>query len=179
MYDDFLNYMNYPYTMSNRSTYNNKYNNEYRAIPATQVPTDILDLIKDAVASEREDEIFYDFLLASAPNDEDKKIIDSIRNDERHHNELFRKLYLELTGISLPKGTSVPEPEYNLPYIKGLEQALMGELSAVEKYRRILASMEDRQKYNTVMEIMTDELKHASKYNFLITKNMVGMNIKE
>lgn len=177
MYDDFLNYMNYPYTVSNRNIYNSR-SDSYRAIPATQVPTDILELIKDSVSSEREDEAFYDYLIASAPSAEDKKIIESIRNDERHHNELFRKLYLELTGVSLPKSPSIVEPEYNLPYIKGLEQALMGELSAVEKYRRILASMEDRQRYNTVMEIMTDELKHAAKYNFLITKNMVAMTNK-
>lgn len=175
MYDDFLNYMNYPYTVSNRNVYNSKYNS-YRAIPATQVPTDILELIKDSVNSEREDEAFYDFLIASAPSAEDKRIIESIRNDERHHNELLRKVYLELTGISLQKNSNPVEPEYNLPYIKGLEQALMGELTAVERYRKILASMEDRNRYNTLMEIMTDELKHAAKYNFLITKNMVGMN---
>lgn len=184
MYDDFLNYMNYPYTPSSRSTYNDNYKNNiynndiYRAVPATKVASDILEMIKESVMSEAEDEAFYDFLIAVAPTAEDKKMIESIRNDERHHNEMFRKIYLELTGVALPKPKEPIESEIDLPYGKGLEQALMGELAAVEKYRKILAAMDDKQRYNMLMEIMTDELKHASKYNFLITKNMGSMITK-
>lgn len=179
MYDEFTNYigyMDYPYISYNRGMYNN-----YR-VPQpqskVQVSKEVLDLIKDSVASEREDELFYDYLLALATSPEDKRIIESIRNDERHHNQMFRKIYLELTGVALPKDKDMKEPELNLTYLQGLEQALMGELSAVEKYRKILAEMADRQRYNMVFEILTDELKHASKYNYLISKNLFDMSIK-
>jgi len=176
MYDEFSNnfgYMNYPYIGYNKNLYNS--NDIHRANATVKVPKEILELIKDSVASEKEDELFYDYLLTKATSEEDKKIIESIRNDERHHNQMYRKIYLELTGVALPKAPEVKEPELNLTYMQGLQQALMGELSAVEKYRKILAEMSDKQRYNMVFEILTDELKHAAKYNFLITKNMVYM----
>lgn len=175
MYDEFSNglgNMSYPYIPYNRNTYNNI----YRSVSTPQVSKEVLDLIKDSVASEREDELFYDYLLSVATSQEDKKIIESIRNDEMHHNQLLRKIYLELTGIALPKAADANEPEINTTYIQGLENALMGELSAVEKYRKILADMTDKQRYSMVFEILTDELKHAAKYNFLIAKNMANMN---
>lgn len=179
MYDEFLNsmgYMDYPYIPYNRNLYKSNNSYSYRATPQVQTSKEVLELIKESVASEREDELFYDFLLSVATSQEDKNIIESIRNDERHHNQMFRKIYHELTGIVLPKATTEMEPEYTITYIQGLEKALMGELSAVEKYRKILAEMADKQRYNMVFEILTDELKHAAKYNFLITKNMVSMN---
>lgn len=179
MYDEFSNgysYMNYPYYSYNRSTYYD--DGIYRAAPITptsHVPKEVLDLIKNSVASERHDELFYDYLISIAPTEEDKKIIESIRNDERHHNQMYRKIYLELTGVSLPKATEGPTSEqFTFTYLQGLEQALMGELSAVEKYRKILAEMSDKQRYNMVFEILTDELKHAAKYNYLIAKEMSG-----
>ena len=177
MYDEFSNnfgYINYPYIAYSKNIYNN---DTYRATTTVHVPKEILEMIKDSVTSEKEDERFYDHLIAIAPSQEDKKIIESIRNDERHHNQLFRKIYLELTGVALPKNVlESSETELNITYMQGLEQALMGELSAVEKYRKILAEMADKQRYNMVFEILTDELKHAAKYNFLITKNMFNMN---
>jgi len=179
MYDEFSNnlgYIDYPYIPQSRNIFNSNY--MYRSNPQATVSKEILELIKTSVASEKEDERFYDYLLAKTINKDDKKIIESIRNDERHHNQMLRKIYLELTGIALPKAPEVKEPELNLTYTQGLEQALMGELAAVEKYRKILFEMKDQERYNMIFEILTDELKHASKYNFLIAKNLFNMSIK-
>ncbi|MDD2377207.1 MAG: ferritin-like domain-containing protein [Clostridia bacterium] len=176
MYDEFssdLGYINYPYTGYNRNLYNTK--DIYNTNTTVQVSKEVLESIKKSVASEKEDERFYDYLIAISTSKKDKEIIESIRIDERNHNQMFRKIYLELTGIALPKSVESVETELNLTYIQGLEQALMGELSAVEKYRKILAEMTDKQRYNMVFEILTDELKHAAKYNFLITRNLVDM----
>jgi rubrerythrin len=176
MYDEFSNvlgYMNYPYIPYNKVMNSN---DVYRVEAAVHVSKEILELIRSSVASEREDELFYDFLISKAPNEEDIRIIESIRNDERHHNQMFRKIYLELTGVALPKAPEAKEPELDFTYMQGLEKALMGELSAVEKYRKILAEMSDKQRHNMVFEILTDELKHAAKYNFLIAKNMALMS---
>lgn len=129
-------------------------------------------LIKKSVENEKEDEMFYDTLLSQTNNKQDKEIIQSIITDERKHNKMFRELYPELTGITLPKSENKTTESNTSSYINNLEKALFGELSAVEKYRKIMAAMPDKQKYNMLMEIMTDELKHAHKYNFLITKNI-------
>jgi rubrerythrin len=127
-------------------------------------------LIKDAVSSEREDELFYDYLLKVAPSEKDKEIIKDIRDDERKHSRLFREIYCELTGQTLPPPT---QAEFTPPasYCAGLQQALFGELGAVEKYRMILFAMQDRVHINKMTEIITDELKHANKWNYLYSKN--------
>lgn len=129
-----------------------------------------LELIRGAVSGEREDELFYDYLINEAPDQEDKDIITSIRNDERKHNKMFRELYYQLTGQMLPK--QMPGEEFSKPisYCEGLKKALFGELGAVERYRRILFALQNRTHINMLTEIITDELKHASKYNYLITK---------
>ena len=57
-----------------------------------------------------------------------------------------------------------------MDYKSNLEKALFDELDAVAKYRKILGTMPSGNSYTLLMSIMTDELRHASKYNFLITK---------
>ena len=57
-----------------------------------------LKLIAEAVQGEKEDQIFYDYLIANAPTQEQKEIISTIRNDEIRHNQLYKKMYKELTG---------------------------------------------------------------------------------
>lgn len=56
----------------------------------------------------------------------------------------------------------------NMNYKSNLEKALFGELEAVAKYRKILGTMPSGNNYTLLMSIMTDELRHAIKYNFLI-----------
>ena len=55
-----------------------------------------------------------------------------------------------------------------MDYKSNLEKALFDELDAVAKYRKILGTMPSGNSYTLLMSIMTDELRHASKYNFLI-----------
>jgi rubrerythrin len=83
---------------------------------------------------------------------------------------MYRQLYFELTGQTLPppKETAFERPS---TYCAGIQKALFGELGAVERYRRILFAMQNRRHINMLTEIITDELKHASKYNYLYAKN--------
>ena len=127
-----------------------------------------INMIKNSVADETEDAAMYEALINMAPNEEAKNIITSIRNDEKLHNRLLREIFTELTGVVLPQtmdNTNYPK----LTYIDGLKKAFMGELSAVEKYREILTYMPTKELYNKILYIMTDEMKHAIKYNYLIT----------
>jgi rubrerythrin len=131
----------------------------------------VISMISQAIAGERNDELFYDYLISVAPTEQEKKVIASIRDDERKHRRMFRRLYTQLTGQAPAPGLGEQE-EFKRPssYLEGIEQALMGELKAFENYRTIYLSL-PQQYRDTVFEIMTDEIKHASYYNWLYAKN--------
>ena len=127
-----------------------------------------IDLIRKSVGDEKEDEMFYEELINIAPTQKEKDIIASIRDDERKHNKILRDLYYKFTGTMLPSDTSMPSPTQSKTYKEQLEKALFGELDAVKKYRKIMGAMPDDESYTLLMSIMTDEIRHANKYNFLI-----------
>lgn len=147
------------------------YNNYERNISGELISlNDAISLIKKSVSDEKEDELFYDTLMQLAPTEKDKNIIMSIRNDEAKHNRILKDLFYYFTGQALTPDYSTYDMKSNLSYNAGLEKALFGELDAVVKYRKILGAMPNRYSYTLLMSIMTDELKHADKYNFLITQ---------
>ena len=129
-----------------------------------------LTLVKEAINGEKEDELFYDYLLSLAPTIEEKNIITTIRDDERKHNKYFREIYDFYTGMSIPSKTNVTF-EKPQSYIDGIKKAKFGELSAVEKYRDIRAGIPDRYHRDILFEILTDELKHAHKYDYILYLN--------
>lgn len=129
-----------------------------------------LQLIREAVSGESEDRRFYEYLINVAPTSEEKKIISGIRDDEISHFGLFRQIYRELTGQTLPPPA---QEEFKKPatYCEGLKNAFMGEQGVVPKYRRILFALQNRTQINKLTAIITDELRHASIYNYLYAKN--------
>ena len=152
----------------NVCTYN--YLNDSRTNEMTSDLKEALELIKKSIEGEKEDAEFYTLLLSLTTNEEDINIIKGIISDERKHNQILRNLYFELTSKKLPESRNDMSVDNMLNYRKNLQKALMGELDAVKRYRKIMASMPDNKKYAAVMEILTDELRHANIYNFLIAK---------
>ena len=132
-----------------------------------------IEKVKDYILDENNDEAFYNKLIMQAPNDEEKKIISDIRDDEKSHAKIFRKIFTELTGVVLPESPQhKSQSEHNnMTYLEGLKQALFGELNAVKKYRETMAYMPNSQLYNMFMFVLTDEITHANKYNYLINMN--------
>jgi len=132
-----------------------------------------IGLMKEAVQGERNDELFYDEMIKLAPNAEQASIIASIRDDERGHNYMFRGMIRAITGQEV---AGVSDEQYTRveSYISGLQRALQGELAAVEKYRKIWFGLPAGIYRDTVYGIILDELKHASKYNYLFTLNRTG-----
>ncbi|MHA0858312.1 ferritin-like domain-containing protein [Paenibacillus sp. CMAA1364] len=129
-----------------------------------------IELMRNSVQGERNDELFYDQLIQLAPNQEQAEVIVSIRNDERGHNQMFRQMYRELTGHEVT-GVSNEVPEQIPSYIAGLQKAFQGELSAVEKYRKIWFGLPYGIYKDTLYGIILDEQKHAAKYNNLLLQN--------
>lgn len=159
MYDPYYGFNYYGYR-SSEST--NMYSDEIITL------NQAIELIRQSVGDEKEDELFYDSLIKQAPTEKEKEIIRSIRDDERKHNQILRQLYYEFTGQVIPVDTSVVNLNNEQNYKEQLEKALFGELNAVVRYRRIMGTMPSGNSYTLLMSIMTDELRHANKYNFLI-----------
>lgn len=159
----YSNYNYYRYTMLNNED-NNKLFNSEENITLNQS----IELIKQSISDEKEDELFYDSLIAQAKTEKEKYIIRSIRDDERVHNYILRDLYYEFTGQKLPQFEPAKKIDNTLSYKNSLEKALFGEISAVKKYRKIMGTMPSGKSYNLLMSIMTDELTHADKFNYLL-----------
>lgn len=159
MYDEYYGFNGYNYRSSEPT---NMYNEEIITL------NQAVESIRESVGDEKEDELFYDNLIKQAPTEKEKEIIRSIRDDEKKHNQILRELYYNFTGQVIPVNTATANIDNKLSYKENLEKALFGELNAVVRYRRIMGTMPSGNSYTLLMSIMTDELRHASKYNFLI-----------
>ena len=166
MYSDYYNIYN-PYYRTNELNYRSS---GMQSMGNEEIITlnQAIELIRQSVGDEKEDEMFYDTLIKQAPTEKEKEIIRNIRDDERKHNQILRELYYNFTGQMISVDNSNSESNNNMDYRTNLEKALFGELDAVKKYRKIMAQMPSGNSYTLLMSIMTDELRHASKYNFLI-----------
>ena len=129
-----------------------------------------LGIIREAVAGETEDRLFYEYLISNAPTSKDREIIKGIRDDEIKHAKMFRQLYYQHTGKTIGPDLKVDfvKPE---TYCEGLIRALLGEQNAVRKYRKILFALTARRDINILTEIITDEIRHGSLYNLLVHNN--------
>ena len=98
-FNDFNYREDYAYRNANQL---NMYNDEIITL------NQAIELIRQSVRNEREDELFYDRLLEQAPTDKEREIITSIRNDERKHNKILRDLYYNFTGQVIQADMSIP-----------------------------------------------------------------------
>jgi rubrerythrin len=132
-----------------------------------------IENVKEYIMDETNDVQFYERLISLSPNQDEKKIIQDIMNDEKIHVQIFRKIFTELTGVVLPETNKMQSENMNnsFSYKEGLKKALFGELDAVKKYRETLAYMPSKDLSNMFMYVLTDEIRHADKYNFLISLN--------
>ena len=123
----------------------------------------------NSIKNEKKDEFFYTNIIEMAP-DYAKDTISSIRDDETRHNEILRFVYSNITG-EVAKNSDENVQIQEMTYAEGLEKAFFDEIAAVKKYRRIMGAMPNTKLHTLLMSIMTDELRHASLYNYLIHKN--------
>lgn len=163
--------------------YNNIYNRRYgypyfrreKTVVDEEIITlsEAIELIRKSISDEKNDEIFYNALIEKAPDDNAKQIITDIRDDEKNHNEILRFIYSNITGevFNEANNTNVDNTmSQETTYVQDLEKALFGELDAVKKYRKIMGAMPSSKMQTLIMSILTDELRHANKYNYLIHK---------
>ena len=131
-----------------------------------------LELIKKAVNDEVQDELFYTKLIEKAPSEDVKEIIIKIRDDEKKHNEILKFIYSNITGEVIQNEQSSSNNDNNeATYIDDIVNALFSELDAIKKYRKIMGAMPNPNTRTLIMSILTDEIRHANLYNYLISKN--------
>ena len=123
----------------------------------------------NSIKNEKEDEFFYTNLIEMAAG-YGKDTISSSRDDETRHNGILRFVYSNITG-EVAKNSDENVQIQEMTYAEGLEKAFFDEIAAVKKYRRIMGAMPNTKLHTLLMSIMTDELRHASLYNYLIHKN--------
>lgn len=173
------------YLNNNTNTYNSynlrnrSYTADYTISQTERIMTDsdlqeALNMIRDSVMDEANDEAFYSMLINQAISDEDKDIIRIIRDNEITHNKLLRDVYYALTGTTLPQSTSNTQMQ-PMSYLDNLKKSLMSEVEAANKYRKIMSAMPDKSSSSSIMHILVDELRHADLYNYLISKTKFNM----
>lgn len=134
------------------------------------ISQECLNLMRRAVAGETADRMFYDYLISVAPTPKEKEIIAGIRDDELKHFGMFRQIYRAFTG-QYPTPLGSEDFERPDSYCDGVQRALFGELNAVELYRQIYFCLPTQRYRDMLFEIITDEIEHAAKYNYLYAKN--------
>ena len=129
----------------------------------------IIEMINDAVSDEKIDSKFYSDLSDMLDDEDDKELLSQMSLDENKHYNMFKDIYEHITDSEY----NDEEPEYielsdNIS--DNLKSAFVGELTAVEKYRPILFTLEEPLFKNYLYEIITDEQKHSLKILFLLNK---------
>lgn len=134
-----------------------------------------INLIGKSIESEKKDSMFYQWLIDNIPADslsskqveEIRKIIESIRDDELGHNKTYKKMYYQLTGMKI----TPEEEQFIIPnsFKEGISTAMMGELNAVKTYREIMNGLPSLYYRDQVFNILSDELRHSSLYNYIYT----------
>lgn len=130
-----------------------------------------INLLKDALRVEKEEEYLYDYLLSLAPSAEEKNIIESIRDDSIKHKKFLEEIYnfYKEENITYSNNITFEKPT---SYIDALKRGKLDELSEMERYRDIMAGIPHQFYKDMIFEILTDELKHSAKYDYLLYLNL-------
>ncbi|MGO0885150.1 hypothetical protein ACTPDI_20465 [Clostridioides difficile] len=142
-----------------------------------------IDLIRDSIESEKRDSQYYQWLIDNIPKNDlsdrqfekIKTTIEGIRDDELRHNMMFRQIYHQLTGQKVMPVEEEFKPPVNFRI--GIEDAINGELNAVKKYREIMSGLPNDYYRDKIFSILSDELRHASLYNYIYTNIVAGKEI--
>lgn len=134
-----------------------------------------IKLIEKSIVSEKKDSVFFQWLIDNIPVSqlspkETKKIqgiIESIRDDELRHNLMFKNMYFQITGMKIQ-----PEEETFIPpagFKDGISDAMIRELNEVKIYGQIMEGLPSLYYRDQVFQILNDELRHGSLYNYIYT----------
>lgn len=144
---------------------------KYNTVPQTnQALEEVLALVKQSVQTNRDDELFYDYLYSNAPTKEEKDIIDTIRTNKVKQNHMFRRIYQDFKSkqFMTHSYTRFQEP---FSYLDGIKKAFFLELTDMERLRAILKRMTNQYYRDMVFEVFNNQLIHTNMYTYILAKN--------
>lgn len=136
----------------------------YRVAPSEQLVTDL----EKALNGQYTAIACYEKLAELAKDEEEKKTILEIREDEKRHYAGISQIYTGLTGKQ-------PNPEQTeecaSDYVAGLNAAIKDEQETVDFYNGIADRAQDPYVRRQFRRFAADEQNHAVWFLYFLTKN--------
>jgi rubrerythrin len=128
-------------------------------------------LLKQAIKSEIDGFTFYDLLAKQTENEEARRRLTDLRNDESRHRKILMEMYKDLIGGdigALPEeGVSVLEKAFDTGQLKKLNSeveyinlAIEAELAASKFYKETSGKVENEEFKKLLMEMSDEENGH-------------------
>jgi rubrerythrin len=109
--------------------------------------------------------LMYRELVAQTPGEDLKAYVQHALDDEQEHYRMLAQFHRELTGRTYDVQ---PQPTAFENLRAGLKMAMDGEYEAFEGYRSIYLRYHDPQIRDIFFRLMTDELEHATRFNYVL-----------
>ena len=131
----------------------------------------VSEMIKEAIKDEKKDALFYVELAEKISDENDKKIIHKIHNDEKKHEKIFKEIYMLINGEEPDENElQFEKKQLSTNMLQNFSDAIFDELDAVEFYRKIYFSFLNQEIRDALYEIITDEQIHAQILNYMYAK---------
>ncbi len=139
-----------------------------------------MNLMRNLILGWKEKDSFYENLVTNAPCEKTRRVINDMREDAKNNVNCLRDLYFDLTGQFVQENFNntcmecAANEQENMTredcnnYKDNLEKGLFDSLEAVNNSRRIMSVMPCGKPRTILMAVLTDDLKNASRFNYLI-----------
>ena len=147
----------------------NKPSRQYQAADAPKTDEIFLDLLIEAMTDEATDMQYYEKLSWMVSDAEDREVVRHVQADEKKHLKALTDIYQMLTG-EVPTVTA-REFEIGNDLHAEFDKRVLAELNGMEFYRNLYLSHKSTELRDIFFEILTDELEHAVKMQYLRGRN--------
>ena len=131
-----------------------------------------IDSIALLIESEYKSSLYYEKLISISENDSDRELIESIADDEKHHIQILKKIYLDFTGrnhvCSLQLVGTGPS------YKNAIMWALLDKFKIVKIYNSIFENLVNERHKASILRIINDELAHIGELNYMLLNEVHG-----
>lgn len=143
------------------------YENEAWRTAAMGQKAELTERLAFAINAEHNAIRVYERLMQMAPNDDFRRIIGNIRDDEIGHFRAFSQQYAQLTGGRKPELTAAPLPA---TFEEGVEESIRDELEDSKFYQDTTPFADDLNIERTLLNASADEARHATWFSYIWNK---------
>ncbi len=136
----------------------------------TEADTQLIADIAKAINGESNAIVCYEKLAGLAPNEEERRRILEIRQEEMGHVQTFKQIYTSLTGTQ----ATVQLGECPNEYRKGLDSSFHDEQNTVDFYLKVSDEAQQPFIKETFRRAAADEQNHAVWFLYFITRHLMS-----